>query len=139
MQILCPNCHAQTNNYSGGKISNLDSNREPKHKCFKCGKPLSSKRKTGLCNNCYNKNRVKVKIINSIDKVCINCGKPISKNNKSGYCSKCFNSCVLSKSIPEVNDLIERKKELKSYRKLAQHYSVSDKTIKSWFIYYNLV
>lgn len=59
LQILCPNCHSQTKNYSGkgNKKSNLVYVRERKHKCKNCGKPLHREPKTGLCIDCLRKKR----------------------------------------------------------------------------------
>jgi hypothetical protein len=53
LQILCPNCHSQTDNY-------CNKNRK-KHKtseqlfCKKCGKELFYTNKSGMCAECYNK------------------------------------------------------------------------------------
>jgi len=51
LQILCPNCHSQTDNY-------CDKNRKGKkveHFCKNCGKILKHKNINGLCLECYNK------------------------------------------------------------------------------------
>ena len=49
LQILCPNCHSQTDNWCA-------KNRKLKTKkiyyCSNCGKQLSDKTHTGLCRNC---------------------------------------------------------------------------------------
>lgn len=59
LQILCPNCHSQTKNYSGksNKKSNHVYIRERKHKCKNCGKPLHREPKTGLCIDCLRKKK----------------------------------------------------------------------------------
>lgn len=49
LMVLCPNCHAQTENYRG---RNANLNRKIYH-CEKCGKELNEKTKTGLCAKCY--------------------------------------------------------------------------------------
>lgn len=49
LQILCPNCHSQTENY-------CSSNRKIKpkiHLCSKCGKKLYHTNISGLCRKCY--------------------------------------------------------------------------------------
>lgn len=50
LQILCPNCHSQTENY-------CDKNRKNgiTINCSDCGKPLSYSNLSGLCRDCYNK------------------------------------------------------------------------------------
>lgn len=59
LQILCPNCHSQTDNY-GGKankkgICTHSNNYTYKHVCKICGKPMQRASKTGLCAECYRK------------------------------------------------------------------------------------
>lgn len=53
LQVLCPNCHSQTDNYCG--------NAAPKEKyyCKECGKELKTKCATGLCFYCAIKKRRK--------------------------------------------------------------------------------
>ena len=56
LQLLCPNCHSQTDTYAGkknkkGKITRKYE-RPRKHTCEKCGKPLRRKPKTGMCADC---------------------------------------------------------------------------------------
>ena len=58
LQILCPNCHAQTDNY-GGK--NIKKSRK-KNYCEKCGKEISNNAK--LCTTCFhNKLNEKLSLI----------------------------------------------------------------------------
>lgn len=45
LDILCPNCHSQTDNFSGKK------HKKEKKKCEICGKELSSNRHK-ICGNC---------------------------------------------------------------------------------------
>lgn len=64
LQLLCPNCHAQTNNYRGKNSSNKDekytitrrfiANIEEKT-CLNCGKTFLPERKTRkfCCRQCY--------------------------------------------------------------------------------------
>lgn len=50
LQILCPNCHSQTENFCGRK-------RKEKNKryCKDCGKQISKYSKSGFCNKCVKK------------------------------------------------------------------------------------
>lgn len=140
LQVLCPNCHAQTDNYSGGKISNPNSNREPKHKCSKCGKPLNGKRKTSLCNDCYKEIKHELNTHAKIEKTCSICGKVLNKATKSGMCKDCYNKQrAVNSNCPFAEELLEKKKELKSYVKIGEFYNTSDKTIKKWFKARNLI
>jgi 5-methylcytosine-specific restriction endonuclease McrA len=47
LQILCPNCHAQTDNFSRPKVI------KEKNKCIVCGAEISNKAK--YCRECYHK------------------------------------------------------------------------------------
>jgi 5-methylcytosine-specific restriction endonuclease McrA len=56
LEILCPNCHAQTNNYRGKKNKKLKKDKAKRtykktNKCFDCGKPIS--RNAKRCVDCH--------------------------------------------------------------------------------------
>lgn len=51
LQLLCPNCHSQTNNWCA---KNRKRQIKVTHYCLSCGKQLSDKTETGLCRDCYN-------------------------------------------------------------------------------------
>lgn len=59
LQILCPNCHALTDNYRGKNQERCKNKYSYVHTCSKCGKPLVSSSAT-LCIECYAKSRRKV-------------------------------------------------------------------------------
>lgn len=59
LQLLCPNCHSQTDNYCG----NANKNKK-KYYCPICGKEITSNAKT--CTRCYQEN--KRKLLNYPDK-----------------------------------------------------------------------
>lgn len=46
LRLLCPNCHTQTETYSG-------RNNKKKYNCSKCGKVITRHSKTGLCHSCW--------------------------------------------------------------------------------------
>ena len=50
IQVLCPNCHAQTENYRGKQ-----GKKRKEYFCSRCGKKLWNYTKTGLCCECYRK------------------------------------------------------------------------------------
>ena len=52
LQLLCPNCHSQTENYCG------NSNEKSHNYCKDCGKEIS--RKATYCTQCLSKHRRKV-------------------------------------------------------------------------------
>lgn len=52
LQILCPNCHSQTDNYCN---KNREKYKERRHLyCKNCGKELFYTNKSGYCSECYN-------------------------------------------------------------------------------------
>lgn len=55
IMLLCPNCHSQTDTYTGKNRKNKGGvhKKAYKHVCIKCGKRLHKKTKTGLCIDCY--------------------------------------------------------------------------------------
>lgn len=57
LQILCPNCHSQTDNYCG----HANTQNEEKHYCLECGRELKTKGPI-YCLSCASKKRRKVDI-----------------------------------------------------------------------------
>lgn len=112
LQLLCPNCHAQTDNFRGKNIKNKNSQflflpRESENiesNCKLCGKPFYKKYKTQtFC---------------------------------SLQCNQDFN--VKKSKIVSKEELIEAIKEEKSFSGAGRKFNVSDHTIVKWLIKYNL-
>jgi len=57
-------------------------------KCKDCGKEITGKGKTGLCNSCAKKTK---NMKRKLDLKCTSCGKPLADWNKTGLCQKCLN------------------------------------------------
>jgi transposase-like protein len=58
LQLLCPNCHTFTDNFTGKK-----NRKEPKkYFCKECGKEITIYSKSGLCVACSNKKNAKTEI-----------------------------------------------------------------------------
>ena len=53
LEILCPNCHSQTENH--GSKNRKKTQIEAKRKCACCGTPISRWSKSGLCAKCVRK------------------------------------------------------------------------------------
>lgn len=51
LQILCPNCHSQTDNYCSKNRKKI----KEKFYCSQCGKELYERTISGLCKDCWNK------------------------------------------------------------------------------------
>lgn len=63
LQLLCPNCHATTENYRGRK-----NKKEPKkYYCKNCGKEISSTSRSGLCVKCCSQTKRRIEMPNKED------------------------------------------------------------------------
>lgn len=143
LQILCPNCHATTENYRGkNQKSALSEKREVEYQNFKeslenknsdanlesnkldaetlCDKPKSSRKKK------------KLKIT-----YCAYCGAEMI-NSKNKCCSQeCAHKLNGSKR-PPVMELLEKFKELKSFVQVGKYYGVTDNAVRKWVKLYGI-
>lgn len=104
LQILCPNCHAQTDNYAGRK--NKKSNRT----CPICGRPLSKKAR--ICSECYKK-APRVRKHSDIIKRNVNTGE----------------NDIITKEL-----LLNQLKDIRTFTGIGKIYGVTDKAVSKWFI-----
>ena len=149
LQLLCPNCHAYTDNYRGknqGKSAqsensevesckfeetltdNADGNLEPSQKNYII-------LEEGV-ETIHKKSKSK-KIIEP--KYCAYCGTELLGNaRRNKYCStECSHKANGSKR-PPVNELLDRFKELKSYLQVGKFYGVSDNAVRKWVKLYQI-
>lgn len=119
LQILCPNCHSQTNNFA----------KHNETYSFKI-----TKRAEEIINEEENKfefpsiQNIKENWIQKQKNYCENCGKEISKNNR--FCSqKCSQEYSRKFNVSD-EDLINSFKILKSFKKVGEKYGVTDNAIK---------
>lgn len=155
LQILCPNCHSQTDNYCGANIENVDVSK--KHYCRMCGDEIS-KTPSGLCDKCYDKlcngiiefgfvkhnnKETKTKIKSLIQKrhshkngMCKICGEKTSSTHIDicNKCSKKLQRKVERPSKEELEILIKNK----PFTIIGEQYGVSDNAVRKWCKYYNL-
>jgi len=96
LQILCPNCHSQTDNFCGRNAAKNDKVKI--YYCKGCFKQIE-KTPTNLCDECYNKlingilNKEKLTPLPMVKSYgnCVDCGKQISSySNRCNECSKNF-------------------------------------------------
>lgn len=120
IQILCPNCHTQTDNYA----------RSNSTKSFKISRRIEE-----IMNN--SEKSFKHPSIGEIKETldtepatthCRHCGKEIPKKHK--YCSQECSQLDRRKLNTSNEQLIEDFKELKSFRQVGRKYGVSDNAIK---------
>ena len=155
LQVLCPNCHSQTDNFCGANRGDADTNK--KHYCKMCGNEIS-KTLSGLCDKCYDKlcngviefglvkqrnKETKAKITSLIPKrhshkegVCKICGEKTSDINID-VCVKCSKKLQRKVKWPSKEELESLIKE-KPFTKIAEQYGVSDKAITKWCKHYGL-
>lgn len=114
IRIICPNCHAQTDNYKS-KNRNRYSNSP-------------SYPKKEIESRSINKRRKKVN-------KCKECG--MDTTNKS-YCSQeCFRVSERRVGWPDRDTLLDLIKEV-SMLKIGKMYGVCDNTVRKWAKYYNI-
>lgn len=121
LQILCPNCHALTDNYSGRNAKGSGVKLYKKDKC-ECGNDKTLKAK--ICKECNYKKRGSVKNI----KKC-KCGEEIHKHSK--MCRKCSQISNRKVERPLHKQLITDIENL-GYCGTGRKYGVSDNSIRKW-------
>lgn len=142
LQILCPNCHACTDNY-GGKNQHININKKY---CQRCGKELNENQ-TKFCSiDCAYKNRT-IKIskekcdeivlkyntndsILKIAKDTNHCVKTIKRIlNENGFNTN-KNKLVKEKNDKKIPLILETLKKTKSFSKTGKEFGVSDNAIR---------
>lgn len=110
-QILCPNCHAQTDNYKSKNAKRVIRNRENR-------KNRSTKKD----------NRKKKKIY-----YCIDCGKELKRGKlRCVSCAEIAQRRVIRPSYWELlKEIVET-----SYVAVGRKYGVTDNSIRKWLRYY---
>ena len=140
LQILCPNCHSQTDNYCGANNRHDDVSK--KYYCRCCGKEMD-KTQTGLCEECY-----EALVASKLDitrmlphprvrhyGVCIDCGKQIDRHStRCDECSKKLQRKVERPSKEELSQLLQES----NFSAIGRTYGVSDNAVRKWCKYYNL-
>lgn len=143
LQILCPNCHAFTDNFRGKNIkkSALSEKRDVEYRKFKealtdhaDGNLEPSLIKEGAETLHGKPKSVEVKM-----ETCKGCEKLFHKrNSKNIYCSsECYRKHARYR-IPKVPELLEKFEQLKSYLKVGAYYQVSDNAVRKWCEFYGI-
>jgi len=111
LQLVCPNCHAFTDNYRGKNIFVPEKIKK---------------------NTYHKRNKEK------INKTCKDCTKQISpKATRCKSCTATLKQSTRSKR-PSQEQLLEDRRILKSFSAIGRKYSVSDNAVRKWFKTYNL-
>lgn len=114
LEIICPNCHAQTPTYRRkNKKSAINKTKKDRYEKYK-------------------NTPVIVKVVNN----CIVCG---SETENKYYCStKCYKS-EQSKNIPTIDEILESFKTEKSFCAVGRKYDVSDNAVRKWCKNYGIL
>lgn len=143
LQVLCPNCHAKTDNYrvknsiQGRTIQDPKTlylteeeikQREIERKAKKCGKTVEQY----LEDKAKGKRRLE-------DKTCPVCGKIFRPSDATQkYCSQeCYKEDCKG-NRPPLLQLIQDFKELKSFVRVGVKYGVSDNAVRKWCKLYGI-
>lgn len=136
LRLLCPNCHSQTDTYTGKNKTHKNKLAKPELYICECGKEKDGSKSKG-CEDCYKKRR-------AIDKHKILC----ACGNEMSYYSKTCVDCRLefqrqqkgkpkpkTRKVPRPSkeELIELVKTTPLIR-IAKKFGVSDNSIREWCI-----
>lgn len=139
LQILCPNCHAKTENFRGRNSSNrgrrstpwseliIDENEAEQRATLRKEMKKNYVRKSPALPNL------------KYTKVCQLCGKEFKTNDLGQkYCSaECYHNNIAS-DRPDIITLILKFKELKSFVQVGQYFGVSDNAVRKWCKLYKI-
>ncbi len=136
LQILCPNCHALTDNFTSKNLKS--NNRDIKKDMYcDCGNLKTAEAKK--CLTCYGNQRSKIKSIEKTKKVfdykkhfCV-CGKSVRFKNTT--CRPCYNLTLRTVERPLLQILIKDIRTL-GYSATGRKYGVSDNAIRKWLKHY---
>ena len=120
LEILCPNCHAQTENNDGKNIKRHKDSVPPRLDNI----VLSFSNEPGVPV-------IKKKL------VCKNCGKPITRWSKTGLCKKCVDEKSRKVSHPSKEELLFLIQK-SSVRAVAKHYGIGQSSVRKWCKKYGL-
>ena len=138
LELLCPNCHAQTENYCGKNKASIGINEEEFVEALRTSKNIHQALvKIGKVDgNWYPKARELMEKYDIVfatpeieKRVCPNCGKPIAR-----YSANCLECAHLKLRVSERPSREELKGLIrtKSFCSIAREYNVSDNAIRKW-------
>lgn len=146
LQILCPNCHAKTNNFRGKN----KRRHEPAESLFlsdaevakRYQEKLKCKREKALIK--YHEDHINVTYRTYKPSVLLNCpicGKEFQQTSKRiKYCSKeCQKEAQMKLGKrPSFLELIEALKKHKNFTQTGLYYNVTDNTVRKWCKIYQI-
>jgi Zn finger protein HypA/HybF involved in hydrogenase expression len=133
LQLLCPNCHAQTDHYRGKNLKSFKNDlANQKYKDFIEGKFDVY----NIDSSINNKNKNDKSKHNEPKRFCKCCGKELNRKQLY-FCSiKCASEFY--SIIPDIDSLINAFKKYKNFSQVAKHFDVSDNAVRKWTNKYNI-
>ena len=148
LQILCPNCHAFTDNYRGKNQAKSTRKETSDVNPCKFGETLTDNAdgnaEPSLNNNVEKGVETRHKEPKSKKpkepKYCAYCSKELTgSSRRNKYCSsECAHKANGSKR-PPVMELLDKFKELKSFVQVGNYYGVSDNAVRKWCNLYGIM
>lgn len=146
IRLLCPNCHSQTDTYTGK--NKLIKNKANYNELKSIVEDYTPHTVSELCKLMgitsskpnyikLNKELVTQRIDTIIQLKCLNCDRHITNKSKSGYCNKCSHILQYKTEHPSKQKLIEELNKSNLYA-LGKKYGVSDNAIRKWMKNYNI-
>ncbi len=134
LQILCPNCHGQTENYRGNNTTSYKSEKIKKQ--FLNKDNILKEKQNKAINIKIKEKNIKIKEKNK----CINCGS-VCRRYDNKFCSpECYRKHEKNENnIPKVPELIDAFKKNKSFVQVGKHFGVSDNTVRKWCVNYGIM
>ena len=147
LQLLCPNCHAYTDNYRGKNIKwsaqeKISVVEQPKFKetLINDGNLEPEKKYIIIESGAETKQAEPKSRKTKEPKYCAFCGKElVGKQRNNKYCSQeCAHKANGSKR-PDVFTLLNDFKELKSFVQVGKKYGVTDNAVRKWCSLYSIL
>lgn len=144
LQILCPNCHAQTDTYAGKNKNRVSITDEEFVKTLQESKSIyDAIKKLGISSGkaAYERANKLIEEYNiSFEGTCNNnyckkCGISISKD--ANYCPKCAHENQRKTDWPS-RELLKEKIYTTSFEAIGREYGVDGNAVRKWCDYYHL-
>lgn len=137
LQILCPNCHAQTDHYRGRNQERYDKKENKSDIEFKKLYEEEKERKKAEVQN-------KIKVVKERirkpkpPRYCKGCGKELTNKQKIFCSQECAHNEISKR--PHVLELIDKLKEFNNNMSaIGKYYGVSDNAVRKWCKLYKLI
>jgi protein-arginine kinase activator protein McsA len=124
LQILCSNCHSQTENHSGRALNK---------------KNLTRVKVYDICN-ILKESKIQPTKTHSYVNVCKTCDKNFKgRDEKNIFCSTACYEVEKARNIPSIETLLKDFNLMKSFVQVGKKYNVSDNSVRRWCKKYKIL